>query len=173
MVELNPAVLLKLYILGEKLGEGGFGKVYRGIHCFTREEVAIKSIELSDRSAELAFKELRTLTNLTHPHIIRMHHAFHLESRLVLVMELGGRSLKDYVYHRRYLEEPETRALIAQLLAGVDYCHKRRLVHRDLKLENIVFARDAPYPLKIIDFGIAGLAAHESSHMCTLRYAAP
>ena len=88
-------------------------------------------------------------------------------------MELGGRSLKDYVYFRHHLEEKETCFFLSQLLTGVDYCHKRRLIHRDLKLENIAFSRDPPYTLKIIDFGIAGLAAHDHGHLCTVRYAAP
>lgn len=66
--------------MGDKLGEGGFGSVFKATNSLTGEEVAIKQIELSERSAELAFKELRTLTNLTHPYIIRLHHAVHLDS---------------------------------------------------------------------------------------------
>ena len=53
--------------------------MFKATNSLTGEEVAIKRIELSERSAELAFKELRTLTNLTHPNIIRLHHAIHLD----------------------------------------------------------------------------------------------
>ena len=54
--------------------------MFKASNSLTGEQVAIKSIELSERSAELAFKELKTLTNLSHPHIIRLHHAIHLDS---------------------------------------------------------------------------------------------
>lgn len=71
---------MSYYEIGEKLGEGGFGSVYRATHSVTRERVAVKFIDLSryerTKYSDLAYKEVRSLMSLSHPNIIHLKNAF-------------------------------------------------------------------------------------------------
>lgn len=69
----------------------------------------------------------------------------------------SGGELKDYVRNRNYLFEDEAYEIFDQIVKSVDYCHQQRIIHRDLKLSNIVFAKPNSKEIRVVDFGISGL----------------
>ena len=87
-----------------------------------------------------------------------------------------GGELLDYVEDKKGLEELEARNIIKQLVLGIENCHDQGVIHRDLKLENVLFESKERTKIKIVDFGIAGMCKpdnHEKNDAGTLRYMPP
>ena len=150
---------LQFYKVGKVLGQGAFGKVNLGLHRLTRKLVAIKSIDLKvmredDRKHERMMREIDILKILKHTSHIKLLETFETAKFYLIVMELcpGGDLLK-YVKKRRWLEENQAKYLFKQVMLGVDYMHKNGVVHRDLKLDNILL--DSHGNIKIGDFGVS------------------
>eukprot|EP00826_Nyctotherus_ovalis_P047743 TRINITY_DN5536_c0_g1_i11.p1 TRINITY_DN5536_c0_g1~~TRINITY_DN5536_c0_g1_i11.p1 ORF type:complete len:350 (+),score=72.40 TRINITY_DN5536_c0_g1_i11:725-1774(+) len=122
-------------------------------------------------------KEVRVLRKLSHPAIIKLENAFIVDFDLIIVMEFAqGGELKSYLNSKGKLSENEAREILIQMLEAIEHCHALNVIHRDLKLENIVFADLDHKHIKIVDFGIAGLIQEnkaEKSKAGTLRYMAP
>lgn len=129
------------------------------------------------RAQEAMAKEVRVLRKLCHPAIIKLENAFIVDFDLVIVMEFAqGGELKSYLASKGKLPENEAREILVQMLEAIEHCHALDVIHRDLKLENIVFADLDHKRIKIVDFGIAGLIQEnkaEKSKAGTLRYMAP
>lgn len=109
------------------------------------------------------FKEALNLKKLRHKNIIELYHAFVEKKQLIMIMELaGGGELLGYLQKKGNMNEMDARQIILQVVNSILYCHTRGIIHRDLKLENVIF-RDAAFDdhqdlfVKIIDFGIAGV----------------
>ena len=147
------------YILGQTLGEGEFGKVKMGWKRDSSVEVAIKLIRretLGSNSNRLAkiYREIHILRGLDHPNIVRLHEMVETERHIGIILEYAsGGELFDYILNHRYLKDGPARKLFAQLISGVGYLHKRGIVHRDLKLENLLLDRNKN--IIITDFGFA------------------
>lgn len=147
----------KIYEEGKVLGAGITGSVKTVTHRKTGEIYAMKSINLA-RINKAQLKELRNeiriLRQLDHPNIVRLYETFEDKKAIYLIMELctGGE-----VTVKGLTRESQVVAVLAQLLAAIRYCHERGVVHRDLKLENIIFADDDPksFDIKLIDFGLS------------------
>jgi len=121
------------------------------------------------------YKESRALKMLSHTNIIKLYHSFRHESNVVLIMEYAsGGELKKYVTNKHYLSEIESRKIFNQIVDAIAYCHGRYIIHRDIKLQNILFKSDTDKTVKVIDFGIAGTnyKAHKSN-AGSLTYMAP
>ena len=85
-------------------------------------------------------KEVKVLEKLRDRAIIKLKNAFVLDTNLIIIMEYArGGELKEYVSKKGRLEESEARKIFMQLLNAVDHCHSLNVIHRDLKLENILF----------------------------------
>ena len=87
-----------------------------------------------------------------------------------------GGELVDYVESKKGLGEVEARALMKQILSAIDTCHQQGIIHRDLKLENVLFESKAKSRIKVVDFGISGMCkgnVHEKNDAGTLRYMPP
>lgn len=123
------------------------------------------------------FKEAAILKKLEHSNIIRLFHAFIQKTQLVLIMEYSeGGQLLDYVRRKGRLPEAEVQQLMLQIFRAVNYCHRMGVIHRDLKLENILFWDKAHTRIKVVDFGIAGVCrTHErdKSDAGTIKYMSP
>ncbi|KAH3911471.1 hypothetical protein HBH56_135340 [Parastagonospora nodorum] len=147
------------YILGQTLGEGEFGKVKMGWKRDSTVEVAIKLIRretLGSNSNRLAkiYREIQILRQLDHPNIVRLHEMVETDRHIGIILEYAsGGELFDYILNHRYLKDGPARKLFSQLISGVGYLHRKGIVHRDLKLENLLLDRNKN--IIITDFGFA------------------
>lgn len=155
------------YILGNTIGEGEFGKVKLGWKSEGGVQVAIKLIKKdalgsNPNRMQKIMREVSILKQLTHPNIVRLHKMEESERHFGIILEYAsGGELFDYILNNRYLKDNAARRLFAQLVSGVGYLHKKGIVHRDLKLENLLLDRNRN--IIITDFGFANTfdAAHE------------
>lgn len=122
-------------------------------------------------------KEVEILSKLRDKLIIKLKNAFLLDKYLVIIMEYAsGGELKSYLDEKSHLNELETRRIFKQLLIAVQYCHELGIVHRDLKLENVLFSDASKTSIRVVDFGIAGLLktnGADKSKAGSLKYMAP
>ena len=147
------------YMLGQTLGEGEFGKVKLGWKKDGSMQVAIKLIRretVATNPSRLPkiYREISILRDLAHPNIVRLHEMVETERHIGIILEYAsGGELFDYILNHRYLKDQAARRLFAQLVSGVGYLHKMGIVHRDLKLENLLL--DQNRNIIITDFGFA------------------
>ncbi|KAF9869630.1 hypothetical protein CkaCkLH20_12927 [Colletotrichum karsti] len=147
------------YILGNTIGEGEFGKVKLGWKQDGGVQVAIKLIKrdsVGNNPSRLAkiYREIAILRGISHPNIVRLHEMVETERHIGIILEYAsGGELFDYILNHRYLKDNAARRLFAQLISGVGYLHKKGIVHRDLKLENLLLDRNRN--IIITDFGFA------------------
>ncbi|CAG8446839.1 13735_t:CDS:2 [Dentiscutata heterogama] len=138
------------YILEDTIGEGTYGKVKLATHKLTGQKVAIKIIPKIH--AENLTREIHHHRYLHHPNIISLFEVIPTENKIYMVLEYcEGGELFDFLVNRKRLKENLARKMFGQLCRAVKYCHDRRVVHRDLKLENILL--DAHKNIKLGDFG--------------------
>lgn len=149
------------YVLGSTLGEGEFGRVKLG---WKKEggmvsQAAIKLIRKDSvppkSSKEIkVFREINALKILHHPNIVHLEQVIQNDKYIGIVLEYAsGGELFDHILENRYLKEPLASRLFAQLISGVHYLHSKGIVHRDLKLENLLL--DKNKNVVITDFGFA------------------
>ncbi|GAA5951110.1 hypothetical protein JCM21900_005727 [Sporobolomyces salmonicolor] len=147
------------YILLQTLGEGEFGKVKLGVHGERwGEDVAIKLIKRGNvdtaQRGEKVRREIEVLKAVRHPNIVRLYDVIETEKYIGIVLEYAsGGELFDHILAHRYLKERDASRLFAQLISGVSYLHAKGVVHRDLKLENLLLDRNRN--VIITDFGFA------------------
>jgi protein-serine/threonine kinase len=147
------------YMLGQTLGEGEFGKVKLGWKKDGSVQVAIKLIRretVATNPSRLPkiYREISILRELSHPNIVRLHEMVETDRHIGIILEYAsGGELFDYILTHRYLKDPAARRLFAQLVSGIGYLHKKGIVHRDLKLENLLLDRNRN--IIISDFGFA------------------
>lgn len=145
------------YRLLKTIGKGNFAKVKLAKHIPTGKEVAIKIIDktqLNPGSLQKLFREVRIMKNVDHPNIVKLYQVIETEKTLYLVMEYasGGEVFDYLVFHGR-MKEKEARAKFRQIVSAVQYCHQKKIIHRDLKAENLLL--DAEMVIKIADFGFS------------------
>ena len=149
---------IKQYELGEKIGEGTFGKVFIATHKITKENVAIKILDKS----KLNFKEekirldreIEVLKKVIHYNIIKLLTIIDNKSKIYIIQEyISGEELLEYIKSNRKLSEKEACLFYQQIISGIEYLHKLGISHRDLKPENILLTNTKV--LKIIDFGLS------------------
>ncbi|PWN53693.1 Pkinase-domain-containing protein [Violaceomyces palustris] len=138
------------YTLQRPIGEGTYGKVRLGIHRLTNTRVAIKQVPKA-HSASLT-REIHHHRRLHHPHVMKLYEVLATETYIWMVSELcAGGELYDYLVERGTLPEAEGRRIFGQLCLAVAYIHGKGIVHRDLKLENVLL--DERCNVKLGDFG--------------------
>jgi len=163
----------------EKIGEGTYGVVYKAKNRVSEEIVALKRIRLEAEDEGIpstAIREISLLKELRHPNIVRLYDVVHAEKKLTLVFEYLDQDLKKYLdVCIGGLEIQIVKSFLYQLITGVAYCHHHRVLHRDLKPQNLLINREGE--LKLADFGLArafGIPVRSYTHeVVTLWYRAP
>ncbi|KAI9036418.1 putative serine/threonine protein kinase Kin1 [Aspergillus affinis] len=178
------------WTLGKTLGAGSMGKVKVGKNMETGEQVAVKIVprqsteeHRSSREAERAdrSKEIRTareaaiVSLVNHPYICGMRDVVRTHYHWYMLFELvNGGQMLDYIISHGKLKEKQARKFARQIASALDYCHRNSIVHRDLKIENILISKTGD--IKIIDFGLSNLFSPRSllKTFCgSLYFAAP
>ncbi|XP_037679637.1 serine/threonine-protein kinase MARK2-like [Choloepus didactylus] len=139
------------------LGKGNFAKVKLARHILTGKEVAVKIIEKNEQNSsglQKLSREVAIMKGLNHPNIVQLYEVMETEKALCIVMEYasGGELFEHLVVHGS-MTEKEARDKFRQIVSAVQYCHQKYVVHRDLKLENLLL--DADMNIKISDFGFS------------------
>ncbi|KAI0799225.1 PHO system negative regulator [Xylaria sp. FL0933] len=164
----------------EKLGEGTYATVFKGRNRQTGELVALKEIHLDSEEGtpSTAIREISLMKELKHENIVALHDVIHTENKLMLVFEFMDGDLKKYMdtHGERGALKPMTiKSFMYQLLKGIDFCHQNRVLHRDLKPQNLLI--NGKGALKLGDFGLArafGIPVNTfSNEVVTLWYRAP
>ncbi|MFA9401025.1 MAG: serine/threonine-protein kinase, partial [Acidobacteriota bacterium] len=179
---MTGTVVLQRFEIGDRLGAGGCGTVYRAWDNRLERDVAVKVIDTEAESGPRIQREAQAAARLSHPGIVTLyefaHHEFGPEGgRAYLVSELvEGDTVRDLI-DRELLSDREIAEVGADICEALDHAHSRGVVHRDLKPANLI----SPYRdggAKLMDFGIARLLDSDDltspgDVLGTLSYMAP
>jgi len=139
------------------LGEGTYGKVYKAKCTSTGRSVALKKMKLDSEDEGVpstAIREIALLKELNHENVVQLLDVFCSTTKMILVFEFLENDLKKYMKGRGCQLEPQTiKSLGYQLCRGIEFCHANRVIHRDLKPQNLLI--DSKLRLKLADFGLA------------------
>ncbi|XP_061261037.1 cyclin-dependent kinase 1 isoform X1 [Bos javanicus] len=165
----------------EKIGEGTYGVVYKGRHKTTGQVVAMKKIRLESEEEGVpstAIREISLLKELRHPNIVSLQDVLMQDSRLYLIFEFLSMDLKKYldsIPPGQFMDSSLVKSYLYQILQGIVFCHSRRVLHRDLKPQNLLI--DDKGTIKLADFGLArafGIPIRVYTHeVVTLWYRSP
>mmetsp|Transcript_38480 Transcript_38480/g.46443 ORF Transcript_38480/g.46443 Transcript_38480/m.46443 type:complete len:493 (+) Transcript_38480:224-1702(+) len=164
-----------VYDIGRTLGTGGFAVVRKGRHKKTAKEVAIKVMELPKvpeqhgqkltekeiqaiESRDAILREIDILADLDHPNVLHLKEYFIGKNHVYLVTELlkGGELLDALLDQGGQYSEADAKLCFKKILEGINYLHQKKVVHRDLKLENLLLAKSGDLStVQIADFGLA------------------
>lgn len=135
---------------GNNIGKGSFGSVCIG--RINSKPYAVKKIETKTRNNRISVeREIRIHSKLNHPNIVKLHNAYELNGVYYLVMEyVNGKTLLDVI---KKTNKTQILGYIIQLIDGLDAIHQSGIIHRDIKLENVMVTSDGV--VKIIDFGLS------------------
>ena len=153
-----PPTSLDFYKFVKLIGKGAFGKVTLGIQKLTGKYVAIKTIDKQYMKDEFSrrkvLQEVYILKKIRHSNIIRLLEVFESPKHFLMVMEYaGGGDLLQFVKRRGRIKESDAKFIFKQIVYGLAHIHCRSVIHRDVKLDNILL--DCESGVKICDFGVS------------------
>lgn len=144
------------YFMFEMIGEGSFGKVYKGQRKSTNQIVAIKKIPKrgkKEKELKNLRQEIEILRKLYHENIIQLLDSFESPNDFYLVTELAQGQLFEILEEDKNLPENEVRKIAQQLVSALYYLHSNNIIHRDIKPQNILISSSGV--IKLCDFGFA------------------
>lgn len=179
MANLNQ---LGRYQIDIPLGSGAYATVYRAVDTILKRPVALKILKpallADDEALKRFFQEAQTLANLMHPHIAWVWDVGESESKHFIAMRyIDGRSLDKTLAERGRLPWTEALDIATQVAEALDFAHKRGLIHRDVKPQNIIVGVETGAALT--DFGLvralesSALTTHSGAIIGTPQYIAP
>jgi len=153
------------YEISGTIGRGNFAVVKLARHRITKTEVAIKIIDktqLDPSNLAKVYREVEVMKLLNHPHIVKLYQVMETKSMLYLVSEYAPQGeIFEYIAQHGRMSEALARRKFWQIVLAVEYCHSRRVVHRDLKAENLLL--DCNMNIKIADFGFSNFWSSSSN----------
>ncbi|XP_023014578.1 cyclin-dependent kinase 1 [Leptinotarsa decemlineata] len=165
----------------EKIGEGTYGVVYKGQNKKTGELVAMKKIRLEleeEGVPSTAIREISLLKELRHPNVVSLEDVMMEEQRLYLIFEFLSMDLRKYldkIETGKFMDPKLVKSYLYQINEAILFCHQRRVLHRDLKPQNLLITADGV--IKVADFGLGrafGVPVRVYTHeVVTLWYRAP
>eukprot|EP00924_Labyrinthula_sp_SR-Ha-C_P011676 snap_masked-scaffold_17-processed-gene-5.28-mRNA-1 protein AED:0.06 eAED:0.06 QI:0/-1/0/1/-1/1/1/0/378 len=177
------------YVVKKFLGCGSFGKVFLGKHVKTEEKVALKFMSKEQLESlddlQRVLTEVQCLDALTHPNVIELKCVLNLEKNIVLAFECADKGdLELYLSNsvNNFIPESSAVDIFYQIIQGIGYCHRKKVIHYDLKLENILLSKvsfNSPHEvqIKLADFGLSHIlqpGAKEKNYTAgSLLYLAP
>lgn len=170
---------LKDYTNIKLIGKGAYAEVKEGIHKLTKDKVALKIYEKSrlydPMKKDNVIREIRILEQLDHPNIMKIFDSIETSHQVIIVLEhITGISLNNYLAKlpEHKLDDEKAQTILSKILSAVAYCHSKGVIHRDLKLENILITPTED--VKLIDFGFSVSKETKLSTFCgTPTYMAP
>ena len=152
-----PESSIQFYLFGREIGHGAFGKVNLCLHIASGHLVAMKTFVKKDlryKEAKDKLKhEVEVLSKLHHPFINQILDSFETDTHFFIVMEYVCGDLLSFIRKRNKLNEPSAKIIFKQIIEGLKYIHKKKIIHRDIKLDNILI--DLSNTIKICDFGVS------------------
>jgi len=146
-----------LYDLEKILGKGNFATVRLGTHRLTGTRVAVKVVDKKDLdpdNLEKIGREIKILRKLSHENIIQLYQVMETEDFIHIVTEYASTGeVFDFLIENGKLSEPEAARKFSQMLKAINHCHRNKVVHRDLKAENLLL--DHKGNIKLADFGFS------------------
>lgn len=147
----------------EKIGEGTYGKVFKAIDLYTKETVAMKYVRMEKEYEGFpitGLREIKLLRQLQHPNVIQLREIVHRDDDKDK-SEIGTYLVFEYMNHdlmglldndAMIFDEVTIYRIIRQILDGMNYCHKKLILHRDMKCSNILLNNEGV--VKLADFGL-------------------
>jgi len=139
------------------VGAGTYGKVFKAIHIFTKDKVALKKIRMEgerDGFPITAVREIRLLQHLRHKHVVALQEVMVEKNECFMVFEYLSHDLTGLINHPTFkLTDAHRKDLAHQMFDGLDFLHRRGVLHRDIKAANILISNTGQ--LKYADFGLA------------------
>ena len=173
-----PKSNLDFYLYGRQIGHGAFGQVNIALHIASGRLVAIKIFakkNLKNTRAKQKIKnEIEMLSHFHHPFINQILDNFETDTHIFIVMEYVCGDLLGFIRKRGKLSEAVSKLIFKQLIEGLKYIHKKKVVHRDIKLDNILI--DLTNTIKICDFGVSRYYSKDElmfEHCGTPAYISP
>ena len=171
----------KRYEIKELIGSGGMAVVYSAFDILEKRLVAIKILKdefLSNKDFIRRFKnESNTIAMLSHPNIVKVFDVSLGDKIQYIVMEyVDGITLKDFIEKQRRVKWKDAIFFTGQVLSALSHAHKRGIIHRDIKPQNIMLLKDGT--IKVTDFGIAKSLSYETKTLTdkaigSVHYIAP
>jgi hypothetical protein len=173
---MTDELVLNRYRIIERVGRGGNGEVFRAEDTLMNRTVAVKRIELNDKTSARAINEARAAASLNHPNVVTMFDLAEDEHFRYLIMEfIDGVPLSRVLRAKSPLTVEESLDVAIQIADALEAAHSMEIVHRDIKPDNIMVTRDGN--IKVTDFGIAKLGASdmtaEGDILGTFAYMSP
>ncbi|EFC45271.1 predicted protein [Naegleria gruberi] len=144
----------------QKIGEGTYGVVFKAIDLTNNNVVAVKRIRLEKEDEGVpstTLREIALLKHICHPCVVRLFEVIHENNQLNLVFEFVDSDLKVFIDQQRktktYFPPILVKKYMFQMLQALAFCHARRVLHRDIKPQNILI--DSQGNIKLADFGLA------------------
>ncbi|GAM28242.1 hypothetical protein SAMD00019534_114180 [Acytostelium subglobosum LB1] len=151
------------YALGEKIGKGAYGQVFKGLNSKTGDFVAIKQIDrikIDSATLQSVKSEVEILQKLNHNNIVKVLGCVETQSQLNFILEyVENGSLRDVLEKFGPLSEELATLYLYQLLQGLAYLHSNRIIHRDIKCSNVLITKEGI--IKLADFGVASQLSDE------------
>uniref|UniRef100_A0A914UW33 Protein kinase domain-containing protein n=1 Tax=Plectus sambesii TaxID=2011161 RepID=A0A914UW33_9BILA len=151
------------YVMGDRIGKGGFGTVYKAIKKLTDRTVAVKKLE-RDKFPDRIEEEIRALERMRHRNIVQYYESFDEGGYKYIVMEYCEHGdLRSYLRRNGPLSDKEAAHVLSQLIDAVSYIHRQMLMHRDLSTGNVLISHitrgvdddEVKLEVKLTDFGLA------------------